>query len=100
VRERAVLEVFAGLAARFEVRRAELCLVLVRMVELFHSVVCSVALVTASAVRAFASHVGANLRLVGAKRSAPVFVEIVVEWTSLEVMILRFLLTWLDFERV
>lgn len=100
VREGAIFKVFTWLAAWLEIRRTKLGLVLVRMVKLFNAVVGPVTLVPSRA--AISSHQRTRFRLVSSKRAAAVFVVIMVEWASLEVVLLLLwlLFAWLDFERI
>lgn len=86
VRERAELTVLA-LRMAIQVRRAELGLVLVWVVELLHTVVRLVAAVLVGAVLVVL-YVPALLRLVVAKWPAPVLLVVVVVRALLEVVVL------------
>ena len=91
-------QILAGLSIRFKVGGAELGLVLVRVVKLFHTVVRSVAHITPLTGCAFACHLRADFRLVSTQGSPSVFIIIMVEWAALQVVILRILLTLLNLE--
>jgi hypothetical protein len=100
VRERAEFLVLAGGAAWLEVRRAELGLVLIGVVKLLNPVVGTVAELTFGAVADFPGNLGADFGLVRTKGPSSVFVKVVIEGAALEVVILRVLLTLVDFECV
>ena len=89
MRERAILLVVAGRAARLEIRGTELGFVLIWVVKLFNSVMCLVAAVTLGTILPLPSHVWTDFRLISAQRSAPVLVIIVVIGAPFEIVTLR-----------
>lgn len=98
VRERTVLLVFARRAPHLEIRRAELGLVLVWVIEFFNTVMRSLTVVLLRAILVLAGHVRTDLRLVSTEWPPPVFVIVVVEWAALQVVILGLLLALVNFE--
>jgi hypothetical protein len=98
VREGAILEILAGLSIGLEVAGAELGLVLIWVIELFYSIVGTLARVSTITARTLACHLRADFRLVCAERPSAVFIIIMIKWAALQIMILRILLAWVYLE--
>jgi len=100
VGERTVLLVVTRRTTGFQIARAKLSLVLVGVVELLNAIVCSVTIVAFGAVSALNTYILADFRLVCSKRAPSIFVKVMIKGASLQVVILRLLLTWIYFEGV
>ena len=100
VRERAEFLVITGGATWLEVGRAEFGFVLIGVVKLLNTVVGAVADLAVGAVADFPSNERADFGLVSTKGPSSVLVKVVIEGAALQVVILRILLTLVDFECV
>ena len=98
MRKGTVLLIFTRWAPHLEIGRAELGLILVRMIKLFHTVMGPLTEVALRTVLIFSCHMRTDFRLVCSKRPSSVLVEVMIEWTALKVMILWILLARVYFE--
>ena len=99
VRKGTILLVLARRAPHLEIGRAELGLVLVRMVKLLDTVMGPLTVIALMAILVFPDHVRADFRLVCSKRPSSVLIKVMIVWTALKVMILRVQLALLNLER-
>ena len=99
VGEGAEFLVFARGPVRLEIRRAELRLVLIWVVELLDAVVGTLTGVSLRALWRFCrGDIRTDFGLISTERSPPVLLKIVIEGAPFEVVVLRILLALIDFE--
>ena len=99
VGERAVFCVLAWRTSWLQKGRAKLSFVFIRVIEFFNAIVCSFTIISFRALLSFIDE-WANFRLIGAERTAPILVLVMIVGTPFQVVILRVLHARLDLERV
>lgn len=100
VRKGAILLVVTRGTTTLEIRRTEFSLVLIWMVELFHSVMSSITGISSWAILPLRCHLWTNFRLIGAKRASAVLIVVMVEGAAFEIVILGLLVTRLKLKLV